>query len=212
MRAIILAAGRGERMGSSLPKSLLKVGDESILERQVCLLERYGIDISIVVGYRALAIMRTFLDRALYVFNGKYLETGSLYSLHLAAKMFPSERSVLVTYADMFIADDTMIQCSYGGPNSVTMVKPYDGRGTRLYFEDDIVVGASAATDPDPDGLSFGGIAHLSKQMLDYIPSIPSFENLSATFGFVGCRSVLAHGRSVNINTPEDLGYARSIV
>jgi len=208
VRAVILAAGAGERMGSRLPKSLLKVGKESILERQIRLLERHDVDISIVVGYRAPAIMQTVLGRASYVFNTQYLETGSLYSLSLAAKLFPSEESMIVTYADMFV-DDIVIRCVLDRPDSVSMVKPYDGRGTRLYFEDDVVVGASAATDPDPDSLSFGGIAHLSRAALGRIVSIPGFEGLSATFGFSGCRAIVTRGQAINVNTPEDLEYTR---
>ena len=58
MRAIILAAGVGQRL-SALgerrgPKSLLRFGKHSLLERHIHLLNGLGVrEISIVVGYEA---------------------------------------------------------------------------------------------------------------------------------------------------------------
>ena len=195
-------------MGFPLPKSLLKVGDESILERQIRILKGNSLDVVIVVGYRATMVMQAV--RAAYVFNSQYFETGSLYSLHLASQMFPLEKSLVMTYADMFISNE-VVQCVLDKPDSVAVVKPYDGRGTRLYFEEGVAVRASVATPPDPRGFSFGGVAHLSRPTLDRIPTISKFTELSATFGFIGCQLVLTQGHAVNVNTPGDLEYARSL-
>ena len=56
MKAIILAAGRGRRMGRmtrSLPKCLLKIGGMTLLDRQIHALRGAGIrEIGIVTGYR----------------------------------------------------------------------------------------------------------------------------------------------------------------
>jgi len=55
MQAVILAGGRGKRLGKIskiIPKALIKIGDKSILEHQILLLKRYGIKrIWILSGY-----------------------------------------------------------------------------------------------------------------------------------------------------------------
>jgi len=54
MKAIILAAGQGIRLGndfSEQPKCLLNIGDKTILEKQVVTLSNIGVkDISVVIG------------------------------------------------------------------------------------------------------------------------------------------------------------------
>lgn len=56
MQAIIMAAGRGSRLGSmtdDLPKSLLKIHGKKLLDINLAILHKYGIwDITIVTGYQ----------------------------------------------------------------------------------------------------------------------------------------------------------------
>ena len=54
MKAIILGAGIGERLKEkALPKCLIKVGKETLLERQVRTLNDLNIrDITLVIGYQ----------------------------------------------------------------------------------------------------------------------------------------------------------------
>ena len=57
MRAVILAAGRGSRMGpmgNDRPKCLVKLDDRPLLDRQIAALRRGGVnEIGVVRGYRA---------------------------------------------------------------------------------------------------------------------------------------------------------------
>ena len=56
MQAIIMAAGKGSRLGSlteDLPKSLLKINGKRILDINIAMLHRYGIwDITVVTGFK----------------------------------------------------------------------------------------------------------------------------------------------------------------
>ena len=56
MRAIILAAGSGSRLGQhtlDIPKALVDINGKSILERQISLLRKHGVnEISIVIFKR----------------------------------------------------------------------------------------------------------------------------------------------------------------
>lgn len=50
---IILAAGRNSRLDTGIPKSLLKAGEQSLIERQITVLNSFGIEqFCVVVGYQ----------------------------------------------------------------------------------------------------------------------------------------------------------------
>src|SRR5262245_32903833 len=88
MKGVILAAGKGSRLNGTLgdkPKCLLRVGDTTLIERQIASLRAVGInDIVIVVGCQAEHVRRTCGQRLTYVENTRYAQTNSLYSLWLA--------------------------------------------------------------------------------------------------------------------------------
>ena len=87
-QAVILAAGRGRRLASvsnGTPKCLVRVGGESLIERQLSILEQLGIDrIGVVVGYQHKKIRAVVGDRCDFILNKRFDETNSLYSLWLA--------------------------------------------------------------------------------------------------------------------------------
>ena len=87
MRAIILAAGKGERLNgttSSHPKCLLEIGDTHLIEWQVAALKAAGIEhITVVVGYGADEVRRVCGTHVDYRDNVVYGQTDSLYSLWL---------------------------------------------------------------------------------------------------------------------------------
>lgn len=88
MRGVILAAGKGSRLNGTAgesPKCLVKLGGTTLIERQLRILERAGIDdVVVVVGCRADLVRRTCGNGITYVENEKYALTNSMYSLWLA--------------------------------------------------------------------------------------------------------------------------------
>jgi len=83
MKFIILAAGKGTRLGMDHPKPLTKLKtEETILERQINYLSKYvnKKDIIIVVGYKKELIMKSFPD-CTFVFNPNYDKTNTAKSL-----------------------------------------------------------------------------------------------------------------------------------
>ena len=62
MRAVILAAGIGSRLGNPFPKSLSMIpGRERILGRQIRILRKFGVrEIFVVVGFKKELIMEEF--------------------------------------------------------------------------------------------------------------------------------------------------------
>jgi len=102
MRALILAAGRGRRMGQAgddRPKCLLELAGATLLGRQVAALRRGGVDeIGVVRGYRAEMIDFPGLC---YFTNPRWAETNMVMSLAVAADWLRSG-PVIVSYADIF--------------------------------------------------------------------------------------------------------------
>ena len=89
--AIILAAGFGMRMvpiNREIPKGLLEVHGETLIERQICQLQEAGIrDITVVVGFMKEAY-EYLIDQygVRLLVNREYAEKNNLHSLALAAK------------------------------------------------------------------------------------------------------------------------------
>ncbi len=102
MRAIILAAGRGKRLGplgDGRPKCLVELCGKPLIERQVAALRGGGVsEIGIVRGYRADMIQ---LPGVMYFENPRWSETNMVSSLCAAAQWLRSG-PVIVSYADIF--------------------------------------------------------------------------------------------------------------
>jgi choline kinase len=102
MRALILAAGRGSRMGplgDERPKCLVELAGKPLIERQIAALRRGGAEqIGVVRGYRAEVIDFPSLS---YFENQRWAETNMVMSLATAAAWLRAG-PVIVSYADIF--------------------------------------------------------------------------------------------------------------
>ena len=100
MNAIILAAGMSSRLRpitSDKPKCMLKLFNETLIEKQIKIFHSYNInDITIVTGYRSEVIDIPDVN---YVKNKNYETTNINESLFCALE--PSSSPVLVTYGDI---------------------------------------------------------------------------------------------------------------
>jgi len=100
MKVIILAAGIGSRLmplTNDRPKCMVKLLDDTLIERQIKIFHSYDInDITIVTGYKNEVIDMPNVN---YVNNPNYETTNMNESLFCALK--PSNSSVLVTYGDI---------------------------------------------------------------------------------------------------------------
>lgn len=99
-QAIILAAGRGSRMGGlteSLPKCLTPLMDKTLLEWQISSLKQGGIDtVNLITGYKAHK-----LPTDLYQFhNTIWNDTNMVYSLYQADSIL-SKDTCIISYSDI---------------------------------------------------------------------------------------------------------------
>ena len=102
MKAIIVAAGTGSRLGElakDTPKSLLDVNGQSILERQISVFKKLGIsDITVIIGPHAEKF--TFKNIS-FIQDKNYLEHDILSSLMLAHSIMYDD--IIVSYGDVII-------------------------------------------------------------------------------------------------------------
>lgn len=107
MNAIILAAGMGMRLlpeTKNVPKGMVKLFDKSLIELQIDIFKKCGIDdISIVTGYLAEKIN---LQSLTYFKNPHYNTTNMIETLFCARDKM--EGSVIVVYGDIIFEKDVL--------------------------------------------------------------------------------------------------------
>lgn len=109
LTVIILAAGVGYRTGGEC-KSLLRIGKESILERQLRLIKKkYGpnADIVIVAGHKNAEIVHNFYGNSRIVTNENFANTNVVYSAYLGL-LCNINPNVLLIHGDLIFDYDAL--------------------------------------------------------------------------------------------------------
>jgi len=109
MKAIILAAGRGSRLQAytdDKPKCLNKVGEKTIIEWQISVLNSCGVDnVTLVVGYRS-EMLKKYGNES--ILNPKWEKTNMVRSLLCANKAF--DQPLIITYSDILYNKKAVLQ------------------------------------------------------------------------------------------------------
>ena len=186
MKAIILAAGKGSRLrglAGDIPKCLARVGDITLIERQIWALRASGIDdIVAVVGYRADSVRDACGSEIEYIENPIFFRTNSLYSLWLASNRLGDGFVVLnsdVLFHPQLLAD--LLTTRYED----ALLIAYKDRSGAAYGDEEMKVKVRAGTVEDiskaiepaeADGENVGivkfgpaGAALLTRQMAQLI-------------------------------------------
>ena len=107
MKAIILAAGRGSRLGGlsdDNPKCFNEVGGKKLLEWQIAALNSSGIkDIVIVTGYKSKAIEKLGYNT---IHNSDWENTNMVKSLECASELL--ENDLIISYSDILYGPSTI--------------------------------------------------------------------------------------------------------
>ena len=114
MQGVILAAGRGVRMGDiDMPKCLLKIGNLSLIQYQLSCFRQLGIDdVMIITGYNEHMIKEHLVTERLdikYEFNENFDSTNNLYSL-FKAKNFVKDDFICL-HADLLFHRKILKKC-----------------------------------------------------------------------------------------------------
>lgn len=112
MKAIILAAGQGKRLGKyteGKPKCLLPLGQETVLSREIRILQECGLkkeNIYVVGGYRS-ELLESIAPNLIY--NSCYDTKDNSYSLGLALKTVFDD-DVLILDADLCFDKEVILE------------------------------------------------------------------------------------------------------
>lgn len=149
MRAIVLAAGTGNRlapMGWSKPKCLLPFGERTLLDLLVDALRAVGVsELVVVVGYQRELVEQSLRTRAVecqFVVNHDYADTNTIHSLWLAGEYLDRDflyfnADVLFDYRilELLIASPTSalaVDARACGEEEVKVIADENGRITRI--------------------------------------------------------------------------------
>ena len=159
MNVIFIAAGSGSRLGNlttNLPKPLVPVNGKSIIERQVSLFQKNGIEnITVVVGPNK---DKFRLKNIEYIYDDKHLEHDQLGSLMVASEKINEDTLILfadIVFDEIILKQMLDMECDIGIAIDLDWEKSYEERMDNPKAEADKVL------------LSKGRIIKLSKDIVN---------------------------------------------
>ncbi len=235
MKAIILAAGMGKRLqtiSGGLPKSMIKLGKNSILHNQINACLDYGIEKFVfVVGFKKDVLKKHILekldeDKVTFVENDIYDKTNTLYSLWLARDLFDDD--FIYFNADVFFDPKILNHFSKTNENTQLLIEE------KLCREEEVkvivdknrkIVEIGKLLNPDQCSGEFVGIGKFVKKDLNLFKEALEkgisekqennyFEfavNEMASKTFLESVSI-ENTPCIEIDFPEDLENARKVI
>ncbi|MFA6132071.1 MAG: NTP transferase domain-containing protein [Patescibacteria group bacterium] len=140
-RVVILAAGKGKRMGAEVPKALVPISGRPMIDYLVDSVIASGVDTKpiVVIGYGAKEIGEHLGERCEYAFQQEPLGTG--HALRCALPLLEESQHVVVLYGDhAFVSSETikrLAETCVAADSLLTLmvVKTPDFEGWRQAFE-----------------------------------------------------------------------------
>ena len=220
MQAVILAAGRGKRMGAltdAIPKPMLRVGEKTLLEYKLDALPDEVDEAIVVVGYLGHKISAYFGDsyagkKITYVSTGELLGTG--HALWQVRDLLRGKFLVMMG-DDIYSPADIRKCVSCDWSVLVQSVQKLD-RGGRVVIDDqkrlkDIVEGDAHGGLP---GLVYTGLCVLQPEIFKYpLVKLPGRDEFGLPQTFLQAANdvpltVVEASSWINITAPEDLEMA----
>ena len=234
LRAAILAAGRGVRMGTNQPKSLVPIGDHQPLMHYIVRgLRSAGVDdVLVVTGFRPEAVQGYFSDHAegietAFIRNARYASWGNFHSLRLAIDQSPGMNLVVVN-SDVFVTPavyDRVIQGSGDLVLAVEQREHLEPEDMRVELQGDRVraIGkdiAMASSHGEFCGVSLvrPGAARLYSEIATQLEWLDDtsvyYEDLYATIvERMDARAAFVYrGEYAEVDTPEDARTAAAVI
>ncbi|WP_295529935.1 phosphocholine cytidylyltransferase family protein [uncultured Thioclava sp.] len=173
MKAVILAAGKGSRIADvavETPKSLLPLGDTTLLGQSLGHFKAHGVtELVIVTGYKRDMIAdytRQHWDGALeVVYNPHFDRTNVLYSFWLAMP-YLGDDDFLFLHADTVFSDEVIARV-VAHPSSAQMVfavddHPCEEEEMKVLTKSNLVTDVNKQMEPSTCNGEFLGLARVS--------------------------------------------------
>lgn len=231
MKAIILAAGQGIRLGdisSNRPKCLIRINEKSILEIQTEILTKNGIkNISIVIGVKGTCWTQETYNEVKkiqknIVFNFDNDKTHNAYSALLALNESEPEDTLLID-GDLLMQEGTLLEVLRSKKSNILLTKLATNRGEigcRVVEENYIVVDLGKTIVPVTYPWDIhSGLIKISKESIEFFKhclEVDKFKSREIEFPlrkFIKEEelSILRTEQTkwININTPSDYKAAQ---
>lgn len=228
---VILAAGRGRRMGLAAHKALVPVLDgKGALERLLTqLASQPAGSVTVVTGYRSdevAASVRAFLPRARCVHNPDFATTELLQSLACAFAQAPPARDCWVLLADTLYSDAALAALFAAPPGGVALAVtarlPGDACAIAVAIRDGEVVALAEAAEASgwcmahavrwPRTLQARACAAAAAGMRFQWQAIAALQREPAAAPFTVRAIMLPLGSTRDLDTKADLAQARLFV
>lgn len=137
LKAVILAAGSGTRIGNQIPKCLMTLpSGDTILGNQIHILKNIGIkEIIVVVGFKKNIIMEQYPD-VIYKYNPFYHVTNTSKSLMMAMESV-SEDDLIWINGDVFLEPEVVKRVLSSKGNIIAVNKSKCGDEEVKYTTDE---------------------------------------------------------------------------
>ena len=170
MDALILAAGRGTRMGNiDKPKCLLDIGGITMIDYQINCFKNIGINqIFVVTGYNSEMIREHVTEQVTYIQNNDYASTNNLYSLWAANEVMNDD--FVCVYGDLFF-DKQILQNCINDNNNVCLVleRKIRNETMKARIANNYVTEVNKLIPMELANGNFIGIAKFKKQIIPFL-------------------------------------------
>ena len=233
LRATILAAGRGVRMGGQGPKTLIPLGEEEPLLHYILEgLKSSGIeDLLVVTGFGASQVEGYVTERwsgeATFVFNARWASWGNFHTVRLALDQSPGS-DVLVVNSDVIVAPAVYRRVADTSGDLVLAVqrrKNLDSEDMRVELDDDEIRQVSKHVKAARSHGEYAGVSLIRPEAARrYLDTATDWEWKAETAGYyedvyaaildpVDARAAFVEADEyAEVDTPEDLPGATTIV
>ncbi|MBI2589439.1 phosphocholine cytidylyltransferase family protein [Candidatus Berkelbacteria bacterium] len=230
MQALIVAAGRSSRLYPltlKTPKTLLSVGEASLIERSVQALTAVGVDrLVVITGFEAEQIESALGDRASYVRNENFATTNNLASLLIGSQALDLSEPWLYLHADL-IYHPRLLENTLKAPGEVVFLVDQQSIGEeemKVRIKDGRIIEANKAIPLKEAAGEWTGIIKFNPEGAAWY--LPAVEKAVATdptkYDCVVVRDLAAAGYTISVASteglpwrevdfPEDLAAAREI-
>ncbi len=174
MKAVVLAAGLGKRLASitvEKPKVLVRIGDQTLIERNIAKLRNLGFNqIALVIGYKGEMVKEVVGNTVTYYEQKERLGTAHAF---LQAKGFIDERFFLGLNGDMFFTDPLTDFIKLKPPALAVYHVEDSSRYGRFEIKKGKVVSVSEKAAQSIPGFINAGVYLFPKEIFKWIEKTP---------------------------------------
>ncbi len=174
MKAVVLAAGLGKRLASitvEKPKVLVRIGDQTLIERNIAKLRNLGFNqIALVIGYKGEMVKEVVGNTVTYYEQKERLGTAHAF---LQAKDFIDERFFLGLNGDMFFTDPLTDFIKLKPPALAVYRVEDSSRYGRFEIKKGKVVSVSEKAAQSIPGFINAGVYLFPKEIFEWIEKTP---------------------------------------